>query len=279
MTLTLFDLTYRTARELGVIVEGVATAGGATSLIDTVERNEAEHYWKGGTVWILYNADSIGNSPQGKYAVITAFASDSDTLTFPTLTDAVGAGDRYALAISRFPLYSLISAVNRALNEIMIPVVDTTTVDTAVDKSEYSIVLAANLDLRRVYMQGRLNDANDNQWQELLNWEIQPVAAGTADLLVFPYQLPSGYDIKLVYAAPHTNLNIYSDKLADMVDWRRVVYRAAYYLMLNEQMQTGKEDRVTLDAIERFQRRAEEADIYYRVPIPSKPSHLMIPEA
>lgn len=279
MTLNLFDLTYRTGREIGIVTEGTATGGGATTIIDTVERNEAEHYWKGGPAWILYDAAGASASPQGKYGVVTGFASDTHTVTFsPTATDAVAAGDRYALGRPTFTLNQLIQAVNRALNDILIPIVDTTTIDTAVDKSEYSIPVAANLDLRRVWVQNRLNDANDNQWSELLNWEIQRVATGTADLLVFPYQLSTGYDVKILYAGPHPALYTYTDKLADMVDWRRVVYRAGYYLMADNQMNTGKEDKVTIDAIERFKRRTEDADIYYRIPIPSKPSRVMIPE-
>lgn len=278
MTLTLFDLTYRTARELGAVMEGTATGGTATTIIDTVNLTQAEHYWKGGTAWILYDAGGAGASPQGRYGSVTAFDSVTYTLTITSVTTAVAAGDRYAVAKSIYPLGALISAVNRALSEIRIPVVDTTTVDTAVNQSEYTLPIAANLDLRQVWIQNRLSDADDNQWSELHNWYVQRVATGSADLLVFPYQLTSGYDIKIVYASPHTELHAYSDKLADMVDYRRVVYRAAYYLTIDYQMNTGKEDAGIRDAIERFMKRADEADAYYRVPIPSKASRIVIAE-
>ena len=279
MTLTLFDLTYRTARELGIVTEGTATGGSATTIIDTVERTEAEHHWKGGAVWILYDALGTGVSPQGKYGVVTAFASDTSTITFsPTATDAVAAGDRYAVGKAAYPLNAIISAVNRALSEIKIVTYDTTTVDAVASKTEYSIAVAANLDLRQVWLQTQLNDANDNKWAELLNWRVQRVGAGTADLLVFPYQPCALYDVMLVYAAPHSPLYVYSDKLADNVDYRRVIYKAAYYLLLDKQLETGREDRVILDAMRRYEQRAQEADDKFPINLPRKPGKLMIPE-
>jgi hypothetical protein len=281
MTLNLFDLTYRTAREIGILTEGTATGGSATTLIDTVGlASDAEHYWKGGAIWLLYDAAGAGASPQGKYAIITAFASDTDTVTFtPTMTDAIASGDRYALGKPLYPLHTIIQAVNRALNEIRIPVTDTTSIDTEANKSEYTLPIAANIDLRQVFMQNRLNDANDNQWSELLNWTVQRSAAGTADTLVFPYQLASGYDIKIVYAAAPSAMYTYTDKLIDLVDWRVVVYRAAFYLLLDNQMRTGKEDIITRSNIERMDRRAAEAAATYPISIPRRPSQVMIPEA
>src|SRR4030065_2629007 len=108
MAFTLFDLTYRTAREIMVVREGVATGGGTTTIIDTVNRKEAINFWEGGSAWILYDSAGLGGLPQGQVSRVSAFAATTSTLTLNTTLTAVAAGDRSAVSAKRFGLQDLI---------------------------------------------------------------------------------------------------------------------------------------------------------------------------
>ena len=119
--LTLFDLTYKVARHLGVLTEGVATGGSATTIVDNPYRSEADDYWLYGSAWIVYDAGGAGASPQGKYARISDSISTTWTITIGTVTDAVAAGDRYALSrhLRALPVAGCHhSAVNNAVAEM-----------------------------------------------------------------------------------------------------------------------------------------------------------------
>lgn len=228
MAFNLFDLTYRVAREVGIVEEGTATGGSTTTILDTNNRTEVDDYWNSGTAWIIYDAGGAGAAPQGQYSVISDFAYTGGVVTLrSTLTAAVVASDRYAVARKRFPLNVIIQKINQALTLIGPTVVtDITSITTAANQTEYSLPNAV-LDLREVYIQGDDDDANDNRWLKVYNWSVQVTATGTADLLILPYQYASGYDLKLVYVGPHAELAIYTDKLAESIPLELVVCLAA----------------------------------------------------
>jgi hypothetical protein len=227
--LTLFDLTYQTARKLKSAVEGTATGGTTTTVIDTVARTEDDDYWNGGTVWVLRDAGGAGAAPEKEYGEVTDFAASTDTLTLRSaLTAAVAAGDKYAVARSRFPLWLLVQEVNSALQEMPpILITDTTSITTADEQTEYTLPNVANLDLREVWIQTVDDDADDNRWVKLHNWRVQFTATGTADTLILPWQYASGYDLKLVYTGIHPELHAAGDELSEQVDPSVVTNRAA----------------------------------------------------
>jgi hypothetical protein len=155
--LTLFDLTYKVGRHLGILTEGVATGGSATTIVDNPYRAEANDYWLYGSAWIVYDAGGLGASPQGKFARISANVASTFTITIGTVTDAIAVGDRYAVsrkfAGSTPWLDVIIQHVNDALAEIgSIPLVDITSITTAADQTEYSLPIAANQDLREIWI-------------------------------------------------------------------------------------------------------------------------------
>ncbi len=231
MTDTLFELTRATAETIGqgVYIEGVATGGSTTSIVDGNDRDEADDYWNKGTAWIIYDAGGAAAAPQGEYSIISDFTSSSGTITLrSTLTTAVASGDRYALCKKRFKLNEmLIPMVNRALYELgPMPFVDTSSISTESSKTEYNLPAAVS-DLRRVYVQGYTDDSDDNRWEEVYGWDVEVTATGTADKLIFPYQLASGLYVKLEYVGRHPRLVNASDKMAEGIDIRRVVNFAA----------------------------------------------------
>jgi hypothetical protein len=281
LTKNLFDLTYGLASELGILTESLATGGSTTTVVDTVTLTQADDYWNNGTVWVIWDAGDASAAPQGEYAIVSDFVASTDTATIGAVTVAVASGDRYAIANKRFPLHDLISAINRAIRDIgSIPTVDTTTINTAAAQTEYTPPVAANHDLREVWLQWKMGDANDNQWYKVRNWYMQRAEAigeigGTADTLVFPEQPPYPRDVKLVYMAPHAALVSSTDNLYEAIDYRRVIYRAAVHALKHSRMKTRSNDEFLLQAIQDYEQRADQADLMYPVRAPKKLGKMM----
>ena len=274
-TYTLFDLTYRVARELGILKEGVATGGSTTTIIDTNERTEENDYWNSGTAWILKDAGGAGAAPEKEYARITDHVAATGTVTIGTLTAAVGAGDRYAVADKWVPLNIIISQINSALLDLgAVPIVDTTTVTIADQQTEYSLPVAAGLDLRQVLIQGQTTDSNDNRWKEIVGWHVLNAAPAGTPILVLDNQYSTGYDLMLVYMGQHAMLSASTDALSEHVPIERVVYPAALQCLYYLAQRTGwnKWDKF----IGRFEQRVETIRQTRPIRIPRRPSKLMI---
>ena len=251
-TPSLFFATYRVARELGAIQQGTATSGSATTLVDTRLLTQADDFWNGGTVWII-DATSGAAAPEEQFAIVSDFVNSTSTVTVipgivttgNAFTATVDADDQYAISTSQYPLNELIWAVNAALHDIgQLETSDITTVDTATSQTEYSIPLAANKDLRAVYLQGRLNDANDNRWIPIQNYDIRRTATGTADLLILPFQYVTGRDIRLDYVQEHPELEGVGDHIADEVNLNHLVVAAAIRMLEWRDAQPGNDPNI-----------------------------------
>jgi hypothetical protein len=278
ITYTLFDATYRVATALGITTESVATDGSATTLLDSVALTQADNYWVGGTIWILRDSLEGGASPEGKYGKITAFAASDDKATFATMTDAVTAGDRYAIGKKRYPLDQLIRFVNDGLTDMgVIEVTDITSLDTAANKTEYTLPDAVSYDLREVWIQGKLNDANDFQWEKISpgRWSLQATAIGTGTLLILP-QLPSGRDLKLVYVGEHARLDDYNDEISESVHISRVVNAATLRALIWRRQKVGMGDPTLNEQIAYFSGLALKDELRYPIRLPARPSQLLI---
>ena len=261
MTETLFTLTYKVARELGIVTEGIATGGSTSTIVDTNDRTEEADYWNKGSAWIINDAAGAGAAPQGEYSVIDD-STAAGTLTLrSTLTAAVAAGDRYAVC-RKFGgttawLDIIKSKVNQALIDLgRVPYVDVTTLTTASQQTEYTLPIASKHDLRTVHIQ-KNSDLNDNQWEEVLNWGVEQSDPGVAPTLVLPCQYDAGYVLRLVYLAPHPELYAASDPLSEFVPAERVITPAALACLREIKARTGW--RKYDDEINRMEQRVEQA--------------------
>jgi hypothetical protein len=273
---TLFDLVLRTARQLDVVVEGTATGGSTTTIVDTVARTEADDYWNGGTALIIYDAGGENAAPQGEYRIISDFANSTKTVTVsPAFSAAPATGDRYGLIKKRYRLNKFEQAINEAVSEIgPILIVDKTTLTTADNQTEYSLPLA-DMDLRRVLIQTQNDDADDNQWAEVFNWEVEAAATGTADILRLPALYPAGYKLLLEYVARHPALLAAADKLSESIHPDRVVYNAAAKLLTDYADRTGRQQDFA-NTISRIRESAAQADRAYPVRLPSRPGKIFV---
>lgn len=260
MTYNLFDLTYRVASKLGDVVEGLATGGSATTIIDATRLLDQypDDWFNLGTAWILRDSAGGGSAPQGKFARISDFAKSSGTVTMETVTTAVAAGDRYAIATGKYPLDQIIAKINEALDETPVKVSYITLWTTADHTTEYTLP-AEMLDSRiDVWIQGQ-NETNDNRWLPWHDWYIQETGIGWQKKLVFRSQPPNDYQLKVEYLTPHPPLYVYNDKLDESADINRVTFDAAHRLLLWKIDQAGDTDPDLLRRLEIMDARLERA--------------------
>src|SRR5512135_3861498 len=117
---TLFDLTYRVARELGAVVEGTVTSGTTTTTLDNIglkDRYQDKHF-TAGTIWILPPSSGTYLAPQGELARITGFTAVTGSINHNAFTVAASAGMRYAVANAEYTKDNIISNINKVLSEI-----------------------------------------------------------------------------------------------------------------------------------------------------------------
>ncbi|MFA6271087.1 MAG: hypothetical protein WC657_07840 [Candidatus Paceibacterota bacterium] len=271
MTYTLFDLTYRVARELGLTQEGVATSGSTTTLIDTVMRTEPDDYWNNGTVWVLRDAGGAGAAPEGEYATVSDFVSTTKTLTISALTAAIAGADRYACMTKHVPLHVIIQKINQAIMDLgPVPYADITSITTAADQTEYALPVAAKRDLYQVWIQAIDDDANDNQWRHVPNWRVQEADPGAAPRLIIP-QYDAGYYLKLVYLADHPELQVATAVLSEYVPLERVIYPAVLACFEWRKQRTGW--NAWDDQIDMYRQRVEAVKVSKPIHRPSRDFH------
>ena len=268
MSITLFDLTYRTARALGTVSEGVATSGSATTIGDNVERiTEADDYWIGGSAWVLYDAGGAGAAPQGEYGYISDSVQVTGVITLRTaLTVAVAPGDKYALGRKRYPLQLMIQKINEAFG--VIEKTDITTITIGSQQLEYSLPSDV-LDLKEVWLQ---TDQTANNWQRVFDYAAQKSATGTANKLTFSRQLSAGYKVKLVYTTYHQNLRIATDKLDDSIHPDTIVWKAAVGCLLWRKARVGDSDTSVNDLLNFYQNMLQKVESETQQDIPKRSS-------
>src|SRR3972149_9244690 len=72
-TYTLFDLTYRLARELEILEESTATANGSSTTVVDTYRDEDDDYFNDGTLWLGRGNGGKGGMPEGRIVIIPGF--------------------------------------------------------------------------------------------------------------------------------------------------------------------------------------------------------------
>ncbi len=223
-TIVLGQLIYKVGVEMGVVLEGIVTGGGTTTIVDTNATSTKEFaskkddYWNGGTAGVVWDAGDAGGVPQWEFSEIADYGKTLALVTLANaLSDAVVAGDIYYVMKRNTPARMVIQKINSYLSGMAVEITDITTITTAGSQREYTLPGAASLDLRSVGIQENTGDSDDNRWNYGYSWEIQRTAVGTADKLVFLQQPPDGRVVELKYVAAHQPLYVYSDELSESI--------------------------------------------------------------
>ena len=219
---TLAECAWKTYLELGQLTVNVATAGSTTTIVDSKASNSGRtDQWKEGVAFIIEDSAGASAAPEGQYARISGYTDGSGTWALDAaLTAVVAAGDTYGVAAGgRYPFRTMIEIINKAIRSLGdIVTFDTTTLDTANNKTEYTI----DKDWKRkgpirVDIQTRTGDSDDNRWYGVYNWEYIPAAPGSDGLMILSGDLPSDFDLRVAYLDQHPRLNSFADVIDEAI--------------------------------------------------------------
>ncbi len=234
MTFTLGNVVRDALTELGQLNEGVATGGTTASLLDS-GLGGADDDWNGGTVLVTRDADGAGAAPEGEFATVTDYTATGGAIATAAngFTVAPAAGDIYGVSTSYYPLRQIIRSVNRALMSLGdIPQVDISTLTTASGKTEYTASVAwKRRPPFRVDIQTN-NDADDNAWLTLPDWEYVPATAGTSGKIVLGRQPSTGYLLRVWFADRHATVNACTDVVYEGFQPELVVWKSIYHMLV-----------------------------------------------
>jgi len=243
MSVNLFELTHRLANALGTLSQGYATGGGVNTVTDSLERNEADDHWNKGTLWCIWDAGDAGDAPQGEWGIVDDFDQSTHVISLAkNLTAGVASGDRYGVATSKFPRTVLVSNINAALKDFgVVEYNDLTSIVIASDQTLYDLPIAANFDLREVWI-NRSSNADRPDSIPVHDWEIRRTAFGTGDRLYIPGRYAAGDIVLLKYMAIHPDLNLTTDILSESVNAELVIKDAAVKCLYWFKEQFGAQD-------------------------------------
>ncbi len=246
MTHNLFDLTVAVYDKIGALVYG--TASGSNVDVNLAGAFNDDHFNQG----LFFAFDNPQVSESGTVAgntmdFVDDFEGATCTYTLRIGHITIAKNLIYAVATARYPGHNVVAQISRAVQSWGGRVAeDTTSLDTAINQTEYTLPLE-NMDLKRVYIQGRTGDVDDNRWLEVRNWTLKQGAGEAADTLILPAQPVAGRDIRLTYVIPHLRfyLNFNSSQppgpptwtdLDPQIPFEWVVAHAAYNCVRNRAM-------------------------------------------
>ena len=234
MALNLSQLLQAGYRKLGQIRFYPTTGGSTTTAVVAQLANQKST--KKGVLFVVETSDNA--APEGEYQRITAYAKTSGTFTVDTIT-AIGTGDKVGIANDFYPIHTVVELANDALRALGdLELVDTTTLDSASNQTEYDLPVAWKNGLLQLDIQGKTDDVNDNQWIRIFDVDEYPDVPGSTGNLILP-QLPSAHDLRAVYLAKHPRVNTYADVIDEKIN-PEVATWALVVEMLNWQYERGK---------------------------------------
>jgi hypothetical protein len=217
MSYTLGKLLFETYSALGQITTFAASGGSATTAVNTKTGYTQSNL----TGAILIRETTDAAAPVNEFQEVSSFTQSSGTFTVSTaFSAAIGAGDIFGYASPLYPLRQMIESINEGLRYLGdLYLVDTTTLDTATTQTEYTAsVTWKRRPPVRIDLQTKLNDANDNRWMRLSDWEYVPAAPGSTGLIVFKQQLPISRDLRIWYEDVHPRVTDFDDVIAEVIN-------------------------------------------------------------
>jgi hypothetical protein len=127
------------------------------------------------------------------------------------------------------------------------PQIDTTTLDTASNQTEYAA--AVNWKRRppyRIDIQGKTTDANDNKWRKIERgrWEYVPAAPGSTGLIIFNFQPTASRDLRVWFQDKHPEVAVYNSAIYEGFHPELIIWQAVYELLLWKNGQQPGDDRI-----------------------------------
>jgi len=236
----LFDYMIKTLQLLGVRTS-VAVSGSTTTIVDAVNRVEADSHFNGGTAWIL-SAGAV--APENEYRLVTSYIKSTGTLTTKAFSAAVDAGDTYAVSEAFYPPDLLIDALNLAFGHLRYIYHDDNLVVVA-GQTEYTLPAQVKRGrIREISVQTN-SDSDDNRYQKIGGYDTYvkyDEGLGDQEYLVIPQGLVAGRKLLIEYELTHEDFGdfVATSRVYKVMEPKYVIYRAAEYMLLR-QMGDGDE--------------------------------------
>jgi len=258
---TLASATLDIARIITRVIEGTATGGSTTTLVDAAfpykpDRASvpANDYYNDGTIWFL------SGDLSGKSAVITdwARAAAQGTATFATQT-ASASGAQYALCDLTYPRDVLRQAVNDALSSIGGEDLYNTGLTTVADQMNYDLPAGVYNVIKLEIASSTSTPYNyveipANLWQEV-NDDIYFAERHQPTL--------AGYTIRLTYRVPLTALSADTGAVPDLYDPNWVKWAGAAYCYRWRYQQVKQDDPTTAHYLQEAIAQAQQMALRY----------------
>lgn len=258
---TLFDITLDVARLIMKTVDGTATGGSATTIVDSGQ-TDPNDYYTGGTIWVTSGL-SIGKSRK-----VTSFVGTTGTFTFATMTTINAVGNTYTAAPYYIPQHVLIRAVNQALQKMgRIEKIDDT-LETVGEQEEYSLPTGIR-NIKRVEIGQETTDPY--RWMVSYHWEeingklyFDRGMAPTLD----------GYPMRLHYMAEHAALTADTSEVDVSMPLERLRWQAAAFALRWRMIETRGEDTDIVQRLNEATVNAAEMERRYKTQTIKRDPHL-----
>jgi hypothetical protein len=194
-----------------------ATGGSATTFINTnfanYENPPDQDAFNNHLVVVVRDSAGAGASPEGRWAICSAYNDSTNTGTIATVTDAIASGDTIMIAKQdKFPIDNIKFAINRGLEFIGdVPLNSNESLTTVSQQTEYNVPVAVKRGLKQVWV-----EYSEGFWEEITDRRNELTTGGTASKLFLP-TAPAGLTIRLVYDGPHPVVNAYSDVINEYI--------------------------------------------------------------
>lgn len=222
MAYTLSNLLQDLDGDIGQSESFVATGGTTLTFLDTkigerLDTKPTSNYAIDSYALVMRDAGGANAAPEGQFQRINAYDSETYKFTVDTaFTVAVAAGDEIMVLSAEFYGRDLITRINRAVQKLLISLVDTTLTYLSTSNN-YNLPVAAKKDRpRQVWVQQVTG--NDDTYVEVFNYDIIPSASGSVATLRFSGAPgPTGATIKLVYDTYQPTLTTYSSVIHETI--------------------------------------------------------------
>lgn len=210
---TVYDISLKMMRHVTDLLNGTATGGSTTTLIDTMNVIQDNAYFERGTLWIHSGTHA------GKVWQVTDHAGN--TLTFATVTGAIAAGVRFSVARGVFPWEQIKGAIQQALDGQWVTGHDDSLTGDGVT-AEF-VLPSGVADIYAVKTEDANGEFNvENHWEERLG------------SLVFEkeFEPEDGEIIHIYYKGSHAEITDYSTEIHAEINERWLVLEAAKNLLM-----------------------------------------------
>jgi hypothetical protein len=213
---TLLDISLKVAKEVMDVIEGTATGGSVTTLVDSALGSIPDDHFNNGRLWIKSGAHA------SEIYTVTDFATTTGTVTFAAVTGAIVAGVRYAIARNSYPWDQIVSAIERALASTRVTGLNSTLVG---DGTTLEFTLPAGVyDVKRVEFENTADSRKSisHHWQETHDGKLR------FDYGCAPFD---GHTIHVYYRTAHAELTAYNVAISNEINLEWLRYAAAQELL------------------------------------------------